>query len=46
MQNSKLRMDSAAYGSAEAASAASASDAFRTIKYTYSVTCRFALKGW
>ena len=46
VQNSKLRMDSAAYGSAEAASAASASDAFRTIKYTYSVTCRFALKGW
>ena len=33
-------------GSAEAAPAASASDAFRTIKYTYSVTCRFALKGW
>ena len=46
MQNSKLRMDSAAYGSAEATPAASASDAFRTIKYTYSVTCRFALKGW
>ena len=46
VQNSKLRMDSAAYGSAEAAPAASASDAFRTIKYTYSVTCRFALKGW
>ena len=46
VQNSKLRMDSAAFGSAEAAPAASASDAFRTIKYTYSVTCRFALKGW
>ncbi|HIR62285.1 MAG TPA: SIMPL domain-containing protein [Candidatus Coprenecus avistercoris] len=46
VQNSKLRMDSAALGSAEAAPAASASDAFRTIKYTYSVTCRFALKGW
>lgn len=46
VQNSKLRMDGAAFGSAEAAPAASASDAFRTIKYTYSVTCRFALKGW
>ena len=46
VQNSKLSMDSAAFGSAEAAPAASASDAFRTIKYTYSVTCRFALKGW
>ena len=46
VQNSKLRMDGAALGSAEAAPAASASDAFRTIKYTYSVTCRFALKGW
>ena len=46
VQNSKLRMDSAALGSAEAAPAAPASDAFRTIKYTYSVTCRFALKGW
>lgn len=46
VQNSKLRMDSTALGSAEAAPAASASDAFRTIKYTYSVTCRFALKGW
>ena len=46
VQNSKLRMDSAAFSSAEAAPAASASDAFRTIKYTYSVTCRFALKGW
>ena len=46
VQNSKLRMDGAALGSAEAAAAAPASDAFRTIKYTYSVTCRFALKGW
>ena len=46
VQNSKLRMDSAAFSSAEAAPAASASDAFRTIKYTHSVTCRFALKGW
>ena len=46
VQNSKLRMDGAALGSAEAAPAAPASDAFRTIKYTYSVTCRFALKGW
>ena len=46
VQNSKLRMDGAAFGSAEAAPATSASDAFRTIKYTYSVTCRFALKGW
>ena len=46
VQNSKLRMDGAAFGSAEAAAAAPASDAFRTIKYTYSVTCRFALKGW
>lgn len=46
VQNSKLRMDGAAFGSAEAAPAAPASDAFRTIKYTYSVTCRFALKGW
>ena len=46
VQNSKLRMDSAALGSAEAAPAASASDAFRTIKYTYSVTCRFALRGF
>ena len=46
VQNSKLRMDGAALGSAEAAPAASASDAFRTIKYTYSITCRFALKGW
>lgn len=48
VQNSKMRMDGAAFGSeaAMAAPAASASDAFRTIKYTYSVTCRFALKGW
>lgn len=46
VQNSKLRMDGAAFSSSEAAPAASASDAFRTIKYTYSVTCRFALKGW
>ena len=46
VQNSKLRMDGAALGSAEATAAAPASDAFRTIKYTYSVTCRFALKGW
>ena len=43
VQNSKLRMDAAAFGSPEAAAAASASDAFRTIKFTYSVTCRFAL---
>ena len=48
VQNSKMRMDGAAFGSeaALAAPAASASDAFRTIKYTYSVTCRFALKGF
>ena len=48
VQNSKMRMDGAAFGSeaALAAPAASASDAFRTIKYTYSATCRFALKGF
>ena len=48
VQNSTMRMDGAAFGSeaALAAPAASASDAFRTIKYTYSVTCRFALKGF
>lgn len=44
VQNSKLRMDGAAFGSQTAA--APASEAFRTIKYTYSVTCRFSLKGW
>ena len=48
IQNSKMRMDGTAFGSeaALAAPAASASDAFRTIKYTYSVTCRFALRGF
>ena len=48
VQNSKMHMDGAAFGSeaALAAPAASASDAFRTIKYTYSVTCRFALRGF
>lgn len=44
VQNSKLRTDGAALGSVSAA--APASDAFRTIKYTFSVTCRFSLKGW
>ena len=44
VQNSKMRMEGA-FGDAVAA-AAPASDAFRTIKYTYSVTCRFALKGF
>ena len=42
VQNSKMRMEGA-FGDAVAA-AAPAWDA--TIKYTYSVTCRFALKGW
>ena len=41
VQNSKLRMDAAAVSSS---AAVSASDAFRTIRYTYSVTCRFALR--
>ena len=44
VQNSKMRMEGA-FGDTVAA-AAPASDAFRTIKYTYSVTCRFALKGF
>ena len=44
VQNSKMRMEGA-FGDAVAA-AAPASDAFRTIKYTYSVACRFALKGF
>ena len=44
VQNSKMRMEGA-FGDAVAA-AAPASDAFPTIKYTYSVTCRFALKGF
>ena len=44
VQNSKMRMEGA-FGDAVAA-AAPASDAFRTIKYTYSVTCRFALRGF
>lgn len=40
VQNSKLAMDGAAFGN----ESVSASDAFRTLKYTYSVTVRFALR--